>query len=69
MILPFFARPAGRVHQEVQVLYRPDRGTCQPDGKGVHREEESEGSRRQTPGLADGDPTQAGHAGQEDNCT
>lgn len=51
MILLFFVRPAGRVHQEVQVLYRPDRGNFQPDGKGVRREVESEGSRRQSPGF------------------
>jgi hypothetical protein len=23
-----YVRPAGRVHLEVQVLYRPDRGNC-----------------------------------------
>ncbi len=45
------ARQGGRIHQEVQVLYRPDRGNCQPDDKGVHREVESEGSRRQRAGL------------------
>jgi hypothetical protein len=44
-------RPAGRTHLEVKVLYRPDRGNGSPDGKGVRRETESEGSRRQNAGL------------------
>ena len=35
-------RPAGRTHLEARVLCRPDRGNCQPDGKGVHREVESQ---------------------------
>ena len=31
-------------------LCRPDQGNCEPNGKGVHREVESEGSRRQSAG-------------------
>ena len=46
-----FVRPAGRTYLEVQVLYRPDRGNGWLIGKGVHREVESEGSRRQSAGL------------------
>lgn len=34
---PGRARPT---HSDVQVVYRPDRGNCQTDGKGVHREVE-----------------------------
>jgi len=44
---PFgFVSPPWRNHLEVQVLFWPDKGNRQPDGKGVHREVESEGSRR-----------------------
>jgi hypothetical protein len=35
---------------KVKVLYRPDRRNCYLDGKGVRREAESEGSRRQNAG-------------------
>jgi hypothetical protein len=46
----FFSAP-GRAHTlEAKVLSRPGQGNCWPDGKGVHREVESEGSRRQDPG-------------------
>ena len=31
-------------------LSRPDQGNCKPNGKGVHREVGSEGSRRQSAG-------------------
>jgi hypothetical protein len=42
----FLCARQGRTYLEVQVLYRPDRGDCQPEGKGVRREVESEESRR-----------------------
>jgi len=44
-------RPAGCIHLKVQVLYRSDRRNGSPDGMGVRREAESEGSRRQSAGL------------------
>jgi len=34
----------------VKDLFRPDQRNCEPDGKGVHSEVESEGSCRQSAG-------------------
>ena len=58
-----FVRPAGRTNLEVQVLRRPVTGNCQPDGKGVRRKAESEGSRRQNAGLTNRNRIRGGHAG------
>jgi hypothetical protein len=30
----FWVRPAGRTYLEVKVIYEPDRGNCELDGKG-----------------------------------
>ena len=49
---PFIAvRPAGARSNGWKSRTRPDSGKCIAYGKGVHREVESEGSRRQTSGL------------------
>jgi len=44
-------RPAGRTYLEVEVLYIPGKGKCQPNGKGVAGDCESGGSCRQSAGL------------------
>ena len=44
-------RPAGRIFKGVKVSCRPGRGNYELNGKGVHREVESEGSRRQSADL------------------
>jgi hypothetical protein len=57
--------PAGHTYLEVKVLYKPDSGNCQPDGKGVGREAESEGSRRQNAGPTNRNRIRGGYAGRE----
>ena len=44
-------RPAARTHLEVKVIYTPGKGKCSLNGKGVDREVESEGSRKQNASL------------------
>jgi hypothetical protein len=46
-----FVRPAGRTDWLVNVQCTPGKGKCWADGNGVHREVDSEGSRRQNAGL------------------
>ena len=50
---PFFVRPARSCSNGCKSLNHPDSGKVIANGKGVHREVESEGSRRQTSGLTD----------------
>ena len=51
-----FVRPARTYSKGCKSLNRPDSGKVTAKGKGVRRETESEGSRRQTSGLTDRDP-------------
>ena len=56
----------------MKVSYEPDRGNRKPDGKGVHREVESEGSRRQSAGSTNRNRmggSQAGCIFKSDTCT
>jgi hypothetical protein len=55
--------PGRRTNSEVKVLCRPVTGNCRPDGKGVHRKVESEGSRRQNAGLTNRNRIRGDHAG------
>ena len=48
-----FVRPARSCSNGCKSLDHPDSGKVIANGKGVHREVESEGSRRQTSGLTD----------------
>jgi len=59
----FFVRPAGRTYLEVKVLCGPGKGNRKPDGKGVHREVESEGSRRQNAGPTNRNRIEGGRGG------
>ncbi len=43
--MPLFCAPSGARFQQVQVLNPPGSGKDIAEGKGVHREVESEGSR------------------------
>ena len=52
----FFVRPARTYSKGCKSLNRPDSGKVTAKGKGVRRETESEGSRRQTSGLMDRNP-------------
>ena len=52
----FFVRPARTYSKGCKSLNRPDSGKVTAKGKGVRRETESEGSRRQTSGLTDRNP-------------
>jgi hypothetical protein len=63
----FFVRPAGRTHLEVQVLYTPGMGKCQPNGKGVAGDCESGGSRRQSAGLTNRKRIEAVQRGEQAN--
>ena len=56
MALLFFVRPARTYSKGCRSLNRPDSGKVTAEGKGVRRETESEGSRRQTSGLTDRNP-------------
>jgi len=56
-------RPAGRIFKGVKDSCRPGRGNYELNGKGVHREVESEGSRRQSAGLTNRNHIRGGHAG------
>ena len=47
----FFVRPAWANSNECKSRMRPDSGKHIADGKGVHREVESEGSLKQNSGL------------------
>ena len=47
---PIFVRPARTYSNGCKSPNRPDSGKVTAKGKGVHREVESEGSRRQTVG-------------------
>ena len=47
----FLVRPARTYSNGCKSLKRPDNGKYIANGKGVHREVESEGSLRQTSGL------------------
>ena len=49
-------RPARTYSNGCKSLNRPDSGKVTAKGKGVRRETESEGSRRQTSGLTDRNP-------------
>ena len=49
-------RPARTYSKGCKSLNRPDSGKVTAKGKGVRRETESEGSRRQTSGLTDRNP-------------
>ena len=49
-------RPARTCSKGCKSLNRPDSGKVTAKGKGVRRETESEGSRRQTSGLTDRNP-------------
>ena len=49
-------RPARTHSNGCKSLNRPDSGKVTAEGKGVRRETESEGSRRQTSGLTDRNP-------------
>ena len=53
---PFFVRPARTYSKGCKSLNRPDSGKVTAKGKGVRRETESGGSRRQTSGLTDRNP-------------
>ena len=55
-IRPFLVRPARTYSKGCKSLNRPDSGKVTAKGKGVRRETESEGSRRQTSGLTDRNP-------------
>ena len=48
---------------EVKVLYRPGKGNEWPNVKGVHREVESEESRRQSTGLTNRNPIGGARSG------
>ena len=52
----FLVRPARTYSKGCKSLNRPDSGKVTARGKGVRRETESEGSRRQTSGLTDRNP-------------
>ena len=52
----FWVRPARTYSNGYKSLNRPDSGKVTAKGKGVRRETESEGSRRQTSGLTDRNP-------------
>lgn len=52
----FLVRPARTYSKGCKSLNRPDSGKVTAKGKGVRRETESEGSRRQTSGLTDRNP-------------
>jgi hypothetical protein len=52
---------------EVKVLYTPGKGRCKPDGNGVPREVESEGSRRQNAGLTNRKRIEAAQRGKQAN--
>ena len=52
---------------EVKVLYTPGKGKCSLNGKGVHREVESEGSCRQSAGSTIRKPIEAGRWGEQAN--
>ena len=47
----FFVRPARTCSNGCKSPSRPNSGKATAESKGVHREEESEGSRRQISGL------------------
>ena len=51
VIPTFLVRPARTYSNGCKSLKRPDNGKYIANGKGVHREVESEGSLRQTSGL------------------
>ena len=54
----FFVRPARTYSNGCKSPNRPDSGKVTAKGKGVRRETESEGSRRQTSGPTDRNPIQ-----------
>ena len=56
MACPYFVRPARTYSKGCKSLTPPDSGKVTAKGKGVRRETESEGSRRQTSGLTDRNP-------------
>ena len=56
--LAFLVRPARTYSNGRKSPNRPDSGKVTAKGKGVRRETESEGSRRQTSGLTDRNPIQ-----------
>ena len=51
-----FVRPARTYSKGCKSLNCPDSGKVTAKGKGVRRETESEGNRRQTSGLTDRNP-------------
>ena len=55
-LVSFLVRPARTYSKGCKSLNRPDSGKVTAKGKGVRRETESEGSRRQTSGLTDRNP-------------
>ena len=55
-LVSFLVRPARTYSKGCKSLNRPDSGKVTAKGKGVRRETESEGSRRQTFGLTDRNP-------------
>jgi hypothetical protein len=59
----FVVRPAGRTHLGMKVPYAPGKGKRQLDGKGVHREVESEGSRKQNAGSTNRKRIRGDHVG------